>query len=98
MLFTVDRLPHVNQQIRTLAERAKARGLLGLYLDSLRKVVSNLEDRPLEWGDPEYHTKQPGGLVCHGTADPLLVRFVVFELQQVVVIIDILPMSLLATT
>jgi hypothetical protein len=55
--------------------------------------MDHLENRPLEWGDPEYHTKQPGGLVCHGIIDPLFVRFVVYEAQKVVVIINLTPLA-----
>jgi hypothetical protein len=92
MTFKVDRTPGVSQQMRELAKRAKARRIHDAYGDALRRMLHHLQDHPLEWGDPESHTKHPGGLFCHGIAWPLFVRFAVYQAEQTVVIFDIKPL------
>jgi hypothetical protein len=91
MTFKVDRMAAVDQQLQELGKRAKARRIGEAYIDALQTMMNNLANRPLEWGDPEYHTKLPGGLVCHGLAWPLCVRFAVYEALQVVIILNIEP-------
>jgi hypothetical protein len=92
MTFKVDRMPAVDQQIRDLAERAKARRIGHAYVDALKRMIDQLTNNPLDWGDPEYRTQTPGGVVCHGIAWPLCVHFVVFEFRQLVIITDITPL------
>jgi hypothetical protein len=78
--------------MRELAKRAKLLRIHAAYLDSLRSMVEQLENRPLEWGDPEYRTKLPGGIVCHGITWPLIVRFAVYEARNSVIIFNIAPL------
>jgi hypothetical protein len=92
MKFAVDRFPRVSVQIRDLAKKAKRLGFRDEYIDALRKMMDELENRPQEWGDPEYNTRKPGGVVCHGIAGPLFVRYVVYASHQVVTIINISPL------
>ena len=92
MSYKIDRTPGVNQQMRELAKRAKARRIFEAYTDALRRMLENLQHRPLEWGDPESNTKHPGGLFCHGIEWPLIVRFAVYQTEQVVVVFDIRPL------
>jgi hypothetical protein len=66
MTYKVDRTPGVNQQMHELAERAKARRIRNAYADALREMLARLQNGPLEWGDPEYNAKHPGGVFCHG--------------------------------
>ena len=98
MTFKVDRTPAVNQQMRELAERAKAARLNDSYADALRLMLERLQNEPLEWGDPEHNAKHPGGIFCHGIVWPLLVRFTVYPDERTVIIFDIraLPSSPLA--
>src|SRR5262249_35520594 len=70
--YTVDRLPDVTVQIRRFVSRAKPLGLGPAVLDALETIVAKLETMPLEWGDPEYATKQAGGLVLHGLQFPFI--------------------------
>jgi len=91
MTFTIDRFHHVNQQICDLAQKATTLGIRQTYVDTLHMALDHLENHPLDWGDPEYHTKEPGGLVCHGIVGPLFFRFVVYETQKIVIICDIIP-------
>ncbi len=87
--YTVDRLPEVTVQIRQLVGRAKQMGLGRQVLDALEAIVTKLETQPLEWGDPEFATKKPGGLVLHGLLFPFIVPYVTFEQQRVVYILKI---------
>jgi hypothetical protein len=73
--YTVDRLPDVTVQIRRLVERAKQLGTAAAVLDALEAIVAKLETMPLEWGDPEYATKQAGGLVLRGLLFPFIVQY-----------------------
>jgi hypothetical protein len=87
--YTVDRLPDVTVEIRRLVGRAKHLGTGPQVLDALEAIVAKLETMPLEWGDPEYATKQPGGLVLHGVLFPFIVQYVTFPQQRVVCILKI---------
>jgi hypothetical protein len=87
--YTVDRLPAVTQEIRRLVARAGQLGTAREVLDTLGSIVSKLETAPLEWGDPEYATRQAGGLVLHGLQSPFIVQYVAFEQQRVVCILKI---------
>jgi hypothetical protein len=91
-VFVVDRLPQVSARIRELARKAKVRGFLREYLKSLRIVLEKLERDPVSWGDPEYHATTKGSIVCHGVHGPLYVQYVVFELERVVMILQIKAM------
>jgi hypothetical protein len=92
MTYKVDRIPAVNQEMRALAQRAKARRIHDSYGDALRQMLARLQDDPLEWGDPENNTQHPGGITCHGIVWPVLVRFNVYQAEQIVMIIDITPL------
>lgn len=87
--FTVDRLPDVTVEIRRLVGRARELGTANTVLDALENIVEKLETVPLEWGDPEYRTRQAGGLVLRGLLSPFIVRYVTFEQERVVCILKI---------
>jgi hypothetical protein len=87
--YTVDRLASVTVDIRHFVERAKRLGMAAEVLDSLEAIVAKLETMPLKWGDPEYATKQAGGLVLHALHAPFVVRYVTFEQQRVVCILKL---------
>jgi|GEM_PF-4507795 len=87
--FKVDRLSSVTLQIQQLVEKAKRLGMGRQILDVLESIVEKLETNPMDWGDPEYATKQPGGVVLHGVHFPLIVHYAAFEQERVVCILDI---------
>ena len=87
--YTVDRLPAVTEQIRRFANRAKQLGMAAQVFDALESIVLKLETMPLEWGDPEYATKQAGGPVLHGLHFPFIVQYVAFQQQRLVCILKI---------
>jgi hypothetical protein len=98
MPFKVSKYSRAAAQVRALAKRAVTLGIFDQFRATVRRVQSRLENDPLSWGDPEYNTKHPGGVVHHGIDDNLLVRFAVYEAEQVVCIIEVeaLPRSPLA--
>jgi hypothetical protein len=61
-------------------------------VDALEAIISQLETRPHEWGDPERRTRKEGGLVYHGIRSPLVVQYVVFEPDEVVWVIKVTPL------
>jgi hypothetical protein len=93
MPYRVGRNAAVDEQIKSLAATARKLGIFKLYQDALLKIVELLTNAPLDFGDPDYHTKLPGGIICHAVHQPLLVRFAVFEDQQIVQILEIKAFS-----
>src|SRR5437867_1916293 len=90
--FTIDLLLQVPDQIRHLARIAKPTSRLREYLDILRGAFTRLEEDPLAWGDPEYHGKHKGSTVCHGIAGPVHIKYVVFEPERLVLILQVKAM------
>jgi hypothetical protein len=87
--YTVDRLPAVTVQIRQWFARAKELGIGAQVIDALEAIVSKLETMPLEWGDPEYTTRQGGGMVLHGLHFPFIVQYVAFPSHRMACILKI---------
>ena len=86
--YKVGRLALVNEQIRQIGHRAKPLGMRQEIEDVLLAVVAKLETEPLTWGDPQYATRHPGGLVLRGLHFPLIVRYAAFEHERAVIILD----------
>ncbi len=91
--YEINRIPSVNAQIRRLAIHATEKGRLSDFFAALKGVLTELTERPLDWGDPEYHTRKKGGIVCHGTRSPLFVQYAVFEEERLVIILKINAIS-----
>jgi hypothetical protein len=91
--YAVSWLGTAKQQARTLLERAKTLGLIQELKQVLLHVEQVLRSRPLQWGDPLYHTQLQGGIVCRGTLVPVYIYYVVFESQRAVIIHSIVPVS-----
>lgn len=90
--FRLDHLSRVKEQIGQLATKAANLGILDELLDALRSVEQQLRTRPLDWGDPQFHTHKQGGRVFRALHPPLIVRYAVFEEEHVVLILDIKPL------
>ncbi len=88
-LFRIERLAHVKDQIRALAQKATPLNMTAPLVSALKEIVGRLQTDPLGWGEPEYHTHHPGGVVCHGIRGHLLVRFVLFEPERIVLLLGI---------
>jgi hypothetical protein len=91
MPYKVGRFAGVPKQMRALADYAALAGIRQAYLDALKRMLAHLEQDPLAWGDPLYRIKHKSGVVCHVCMEPIAVRYVVFEEEQSVLIIDIRP-------
>jgi len=87
--FQVDRIPRVDEQLRELGRRAKAAGIRPQLIEALNEVTQRLATAPQDWGDPEYNTKLPGGVVYHGIYPPLILQYVVYEAQRWVCIVNV---------
>jgi hypothetical protein len=79
----------VGQAVERIAQMAVDAGRRAELANALREIVELLETQPLEWGDPEHHTRLPGGMICHGIRGPLLVRYAVYESHRVVILAHI---------
>ncbi len=96
--YRVEPTGPAKEQMRELIAKPPAGSELQQVVDALKAIVSQLETRPQDWGDPEYQTRKEGGMVCHGIQPPLFVRYVVFEAEKVVCLLQVkaLPGSSLA--
>src|SRR5262245_26246060 len=90
--YRIDHARPVADQMRALEEQAASAGVYDEYLAALKGVLERVQTAPLEWGDPEWRTQKQGGYVCHGILSPLLVFFVVYEVERSVCILKVLPL------
>jgi hypothetical protein len=91
--YKVDPTGPANQQIRQLVAKAEEQGTRTSVLATLAAIVRQLRTRPLEWGDPLYHTRLEGGLVCRGLEEPLIALYAVFESRKLVWLLDVRAIS-----
>jgi hypothetical protein len=82
--YKVVHVRSVNEQIESLVQKASLFNRRQEVVSALEVIVHNLQARPLAYGDPEYRTRHPSGLVCHAVEPPLLARFVTYEAEKVV--------------
>src|SRR4051812_30982849 len=87
--YRVDPTGPANQQIRDLIAKAAAGTERQHVADALEGIFSQLETRPADWGDPEWRTRKEGGMVYHAIQASLIVRYVVFEPEKVVWLLDV---------
>jgi hypothetical protein len=89
LLYRVDRVPAALQQIAKLMRRAAELGSAAEVAQMLRTVVHKLETKPSTWGDPQNNTHLPGGVVMRQWLHPLIVKYVLFEMDRVVVLLEV---------
>jgi hypothetical protein len=87
--YRVERLPRVDAQIRACAQQARTAGIRPQYLHALKESIRMLETQALQWGDPEYHTRHPGGIVYHAVFPPVFIHYVAYEQERKVCILDV---------
>jgi hypothetical protein len=87
--YHVSQLQPVMEEIRDLGARANAAGIREKYVAALETMMAKLQTEPLAWGDPLYHPKKPGSVVCQGVADPLIAHYAVYGPEREVVILHI---------
>jgi hypothetical protein len=87
--YRVDPTGPANQQMRDLIAKAAAGTERQHVADALEVVFSQLETRPADWGDPLWRTRKEGGLVYHAIQASLVVRYVVFEPEKVVWLLEV---------
>jgi hypothetical protein len=97
-LSRVDPTGPARQQMHDLLAKAAARNEGEKVRGVLEAIVSELETRPHDWGDPVHRTRKEGGQVYRGIKSPLIVRYAVFEPANLVWLLDVraLPNSPLA--
>jgi hypothetical protein len=91
--YRVTPLPSAAKQIRELGERAKVQGTLHSFVHLLNGAMNYLRMRPLEWGEPTYHPKKPGSVVCQSAIGGLFFEYVVYDPERVVIILSVIPMA-----
>ena len=81
------------------AERMRelARGLpparLASYTSALKHIHERLAADPMGWGEQSYRLRGREGVVCVGIRRPVLMEYVVYELERLVLLrrIELLP-------
>lgn len=87
--YKIGRLQHVPGQIKDCLKLIPSREQRKAAIAALRRVVAHLQTDPTDWGDPEYRTVKAGGMVCHGVSFPFLVRYVVYEMERAVCVLNV---------
>src|SRR5436305_13551540 len=74
------------QQLRTLVQKAKAKGLGGPMLDAAARIVARLERDPLTAGEAQYDLEPPKITMCLIVDIPLAVHYGVLVERRTVVL------------
>ena len=88
-LYRVDPTGPARQQMRDLLAKAVARNEGEKVRGVLEAIVSELETRLHDWGDPVHRTRKEGGQVYRGIKSSLVVRYTVFEPEKFVWLLDV---------
>jgi hypothetical protein len=93
--YRLDAMPAARRQLRELSINAIESGFAKLLTGALQEMMQKLQTDPINWGDPEYHPKKQGSCVYHRACDPLFVKYVVYEPERVVLVLEVrrLPKS-----
>jgi hypothetical protein len=91
--FRVFFISQVKEQLQQLTEKARQLRMASVPTQALRQIVDNLHQQPLDWGEPEFATRHPPGIVCHAILDPLAVRYVVYPEDHLVCCLAVTALS-----
>jgi hypothetical protein len=87
--YRVDHVPVAKLQLVKLMQRAAELGITAEVAGTLRTIVQQLETRPGKWGDPQYDTHLPGGVVLRRWLHPLIVKYAFFEMDRAVLLLEV---------
>jgi hypothetical protein len=87
--YRVEPVPVAERQIAKLLQRAAQLGTMAEVIGTLRGIIRKLESQPGTWGDPQYHTHLPGGVVLRGFLKPLVVKYALFEKDRAVLLLEV---------
>jgi len=88
-LYRVDRVPNAERQIVKLFQRAAELGIVAEVAETLRTIIHELQTQPGAWGDPQYNTKLPGGVVFCKVLHPLIAKYALYEHDRAVLLLEI---------
>jgi hypothetical protein len=88
-VYELRHLPIAGQQVRDIAKKAATKGKKENFLSAMASVLELLRTEPTTWGDPEYNLQQPGACVYHGVREPVIVKYAVFELDKIVLVMRV---------
>ena len=91
--YQLTSVPRADNQTRELLVKATEIGIKNELIRALRLVYDQLPSAPEKLGDPLHHTRKPGGMVYNVVVEPISVRYVVYEIDKVVCLLDVKPLS-----
>jgi hypothetical protein len=87
--YTIQQPTAVIRAIHELGKKAARAGITKKFVEALKTIMAKLATEPLTWGEPRYHPKKKGSVVCQAVCKPLSIHYVVFEVERAVVILTI---------
>jgi hypothetical protein len=90
--YHVEPVGPAKEQMRRLIQKGASLNRKQEVVDALNVIIRRLRTQPLEWGDPEYRTRHPGGMVVRGAKDPVFVRYAVYEDEKAVLLLKVQAM------
>jgi hypothetical protein len=91
-VYRVGRGPIAQRQMAQLMKRATEIGIGAEVAATLRAIGRFLQTQADTWGDPQYHTKLPGGVVLRAMVDPFIVKYALFEAEKAVLLLEVRAM------
>jgi hypothetical protein len=79
-------------RLKAWANEASELGIREAFIAALKTINERLTTDPLGWGDPYFHLRQLGVLLCHGTHAMIHVYFAVDEAKKIVYVKEFRPM------
>jgi len=89
--FRVDAEPLAKRRMEELRRLATSPEQIAEYVEALTVIVGLLKPFPTSWGDPLYATKAFNGVVYRGHYFPLIVHYVAYAKQRIVMILRVDP-------
>jgi hypothetical protein len=74
-------------------KKAAVLGIKPELITAFESMDEQLQSSPLAVGNPVHRTKKQGGIVCVAVIEPISVRFVVFEDEKAVFLLDVKPLT-----
>lgn len=87
--YKIEKGAGVKEQIEKIRMESRQAGKYLAFIEVMEKAIARLQDKPHEWGDPEYRAKTVDGVMRHGIIRPISFRYAVYEQAHAVVLLRV---------